>query len=199
MKYFLDTADLEEIKKWSSIIEGVTTNPTKIKTEELKDFVNKAFDISTNIKYVFVQAGTEKDIDVIANNIVRHCKFYDRTIVIKIPLVKQGYDLIPYAKQVEGVELCGTMTYDAVQLDRALESNFQWCIVLNHKNEDKEFCKYAINFFGNPKLIGASFRTKEEVLNLYSLGYNYITVRPETMELVMYNKQASEDWSSLYE
>lgn len=115
MKIFLDTAHLEDIKKWAStgLIDGVTTNPTHLSNEgnnpkkhiiAISTFLSEG-EISVEVTEqdpdaVYKQA---KDIAALAPN-----------IVVKIPCHKDYYAVIKRLVQ-EGVPLNITLVFTLVQ------------------------------------------------------------------------------------
>lgn len=115
MKIFLDTAHLEDIKKWAStgLIDGVTTNPTHLSNEgnnpkkhilAISTFLSEG-EISVEVTEqdpdaVYKQA---KDIAALAPN-----------IVVKIPCHKNYYAVIKRLVQ-EGVPLNITLVFTLVQ------------------------------------------------------------------------------------
>lgn len=216
MKFFLDTAEINDIEKWQDIICGVTTNPTKISNNPstIKTFINTVFDISENIKNVFFQVGKDEELENLLaiydeiNN--KYDSLIDRNIIVKVPLVfPKGYRLLSNVIRAKEsrksfdnhikLEICGTFTYDIIQLNHAKESGLDWAIVLNSKNQNEDFSSEAITYFNDIKLIGASFRTRGDVLNMLKLGYEYVTVRPDVLSDVFNHIQAEKDWHQFYQ
>jgi len=90
MKFFIDTANVEEIKKANALglLDGVTTNPTLVSKEgrEFKGLIQEICSIvegPVNAEVVSTEAegmiAEAKDLAKLAHN-----------IVVKIPLIKEG-------------------------------------------------------------------------------------------------------------
>lgn len=184
MKFLLDTANLKEIEKYAKFIDGVTTNPIILKSNNIEpqQFYS---DIRQQVHEVFIQIDSFKDIFTAYNQ-----------IVYKIPLTPEKYSLISELKK-RGYRTCGTTTYDIFQFQRACDLGCEFCIVLCHKNEDKKFLakcnlvKEKYNY--KTKIVAASFREKLEVEKAILIGADFITLRPETMALCLNNSSLKKD------
>ena len=93
MQYFIDTANLESIKKISDIfpIAGVTTNPTIIAKEkrDFKEIINDIFDIIGKDKIVHAQAvGSTAEIMVKEVQLLRDT--FGENFYTKIPVTPEG-------------------------------------------------------------------------------------------------------------
>jgi len=190
MHYFLDTADISEIIKWQDYIEGITTNPLL-----LEDF-NDILKIEKIIKgdfIVFIQVHTWDEV----LKIRKLSRQTTLQLVLKVPLVYPwGYDLLRKIKESKVyLKTCGTVTYDLIQLHQALGCNY--CIVLIAKNDNPNFLEEAVKiknlYHSSTQLIGASFRTKNDIKRAMLSGVHYITVPPKIMELAFKNSQADAD------
>jgi len=114
MKFFVDTAMIEEIKEandWG-ILDGVTTNPTHISNQELpfKEVVEKICSIvdgPISVEAVSLDAaGMIKE----ARELV---KIHDN-IVVKIPLIKEGIKAIKVLSS-EGIKTNATLNFSPTQ------------------------------------------------------------------------------------
>jgi transaldolase len=202
MKYFIDTGDMQEITKWIDYIEGITTNPILLKEKKLKQFLQElnGFEKTLNI---FIQIHTWKEYEEL--DLLKRSLHLRDNITAKVPLIyPQGYELIrKIKKETINTPVCGTVTYDLVQLQRACALNCDYCIVLFAKNENPHFLEEAaklqqMNKY-KTKLIGASFRTKNDVKRALLSGIHYSTLSPKVFELAFNNVQANKDWREIYE
>jgi len=120
-------------------------------------------------------------------------------LVLKVPLVYPwGYDLLrKIKKSTVYLKTCGTVTYDLIQLHQAFDLGCNYCIVLIAKNENPNFLEEAVKIKylhrSSTQLIGASFRTKNDIKRAMLSGVHYITVPPKIMELAFKNSQADAD------
>lgn len=199
MKFFLDTANIDEIEKWAPLIEGVTTNPLHLKEEKmsvnewLSTFADRQMHnkLSENFK-VFIQT---------VSHPTNPKKIYKFDIVWKISMNEEGFNLAK--EMVKIYHVCSTTVYDLAQLNFALENNFHYSMVYCHKNDNKQFLYDALQHKklfpeSKTKLVAASFRTKDEIIEVMKSGIEYATVRPEHLEMLYQNRQATEDYKELY-
>ncbi len=92
MQIFLDTANIEEIKKWldQGVIDGVTTNPSIL-------FKDGVYDIEAGIKAVAALLGDlPVSVEVITNDLdemlaqARRFASWAKNIVVKIPVINES-------------------------------------------------------------------------------------------------------------
>ena len=95
MKIFLDTANLEHIKKWSrtGLIDGITTNPSNLSSEgkEPKELILQICKVMEN-KDVSVEI-TEKEPEKVYSQAREIAKLADN-IVVKIPCHADYFETI---------------------------------------------------------------------------------------------------------
>ena len=114
MKFFLDTANLDELKKaadWG-IVDGVTTNPTLIAKEgiAIEDQIRKICDI--------VDGDISAEVvSIEANEMVREgrklAKIH-KNVVVKVPLIREGIKACSIMSK-EGIRLNVTLCFSAAQ------------------------------------------------------------------------------------
>lgn len=92
MKFFIDTANIEEIRDAVSlgIIDGVTTNPSLIAKEgrELKDVINEICSLVDGPISGEIKATTTKWEDMVAEG--KEIAKFHKNMVVKIPMTKDG-------------------------------------------------------------------------------------------------------------
>ena len=114
MKFFLDTANLDELKKGAAwgIVDGVTTNPTLIAKEgaPIEDQVRKICDIIDGDISAEVVSTTFKEM--IAEG--RRLSKIHKNIVVKIPLIPEGIVAVS-ALSKEGICVNVTLCFNAAQ------------------------------------------------------------------------------------
>lgn len=114
MKFFLDTAMVDEIRKAQQmgIVDGVTTNPTLISKSGRKfDEVVKEI-----VRIVDGPVSVEA-IDTDAKGMLDEARRYARfgpNVVIKIPLIPQGLIAVKQLKE-EGIKTNVTLCFNALQ------------------------------------------------------------------------------------
>ena len=114
MKFFLDTANLEELKKGAAwgIVDGVTTNPTLIAKEgvPIEEQVRKICDIVDGD--VSAEVVSTKSKEMIEEG--RRLSKIHKNIVVKIPLIPEGIVAVS-ALSKEGIRTNVTLCFNAAQ------------------------------------------------------------------------------------
>lgn len=181
MKYILDSANIDLIKKWQKNIKGVTTNPALLHKEGLSaiDFIRKTKEFNM-IK--FIPVFNESDLEkIIAEN--------DSNIIFKVSMAPEFFDLIKKIKDMK-LPVAATTVYDIVQLNQAIELECDFSMVYIAKNENSNFLFEASKLLNKgTKLVGASFRTKNEVKEAILSGMDYSTISDEILDKVFFNAQ----------
>ncbi|MGH9639506.1 MAG: fructose-6-phosphate aldolase [Bryobacteraceae bacterium] len=114
MKIFLDTANLDELRKGAAwgIVDGVTTNPTLIAKEgvAIEDQIRKICDIiNGDISAEVVSTTSKEMIDE-----GRRLSKIHKNIVVKIPLIPEGIVAVS-ALSKEGIRVNVTLCFNAAQ------------------------------------------------------------------------------------
>jgi len=115
MKIFLDTANIEAIKKWSitGIIDGVTTNPSHLSKEDV-DPKKRVLEICSLLPEGEISVEvTEKDPQAVYEQAKKIAQLADN-VLVKIPCHKDYYEII---KQLvdEGVRINITLVFSLIQ------------------------------------------------------------------------------------
>lgn len=123
MKLFIDTANIDEIKKASElgIIDGVTTNPTLIskvskiskdtdKKSDFKDIIKKICDI---IDGPISAEVISLDSETMIKEAIELAQIH-KNIVIKIPMCSQGLKAVKYLK-TKNIKTNVTLIFSAQQ------------------------------------------------------------------------------------
>jgi transaldolase len=201
MKYFLDTANIKQIKQWTDYIDGITTNPFHLKNENFTniDFIKQLTLLNgADNKKIFLQVNKLKQV----KEIIKEWELYDLNfeLVFKVSLHPSYYDLIKKIKE-KGYKISATTIYDIVQINQAINFGCDYTMVYYHKNKDHSLMEKAYNLKektnSNIKLVGASFRNKKEVEKAIICGMDYATVRPQHLSLAFTNDQLKKDLEKL--
>ena len=115
MDIFLDTANVEEIKKASKlgIVRGVTTNPTLLSREETADYETVVKSICSIISGpVSAEVLTEDVEDMIAEARIKAA--WAPNVNIKIPVTEAGLQAISILSQ-EGIKINMTLCFSVNQ------------------------------------------------------------------------------------
>ena len=116
MKFFIDTANVDEIRKANDmgVICGVTTNPSLIAKEE-RDFKKTIEEITTIVDGPIsgeVKATTVKAEDMIAE--AREIAKIHKNMVVKIPMTDEGLKAVKVLSK-EGIKTNVTLIFSANQ------------------------------------------------------------------------------------
>jgi transaldolase len=117
MKFFVDTADLEEIREATDmgILDGVTTNPSLVKKEGNIDFHEHVYTICE-----IVGEGKDVSAEVTATDFDgmmeegRTLAQIHENVVVKIPLIKAGIKALK-ALDAEGIRTNCTLCFSPTQ------------------------------------------------------------------------------------
>jgi len=114
MKFFLDTANLEELKKgveWG-LVDGVTTNPTLIAREgtTTAEQINKICEIiDGDVSAEVISTTTDEMVSE-----GRQLSQMHETVVVKVPLTRDGIKACSVLSQ-EGIRVNVTLCFSAAQ------------------------------------------------------------------------------------
>ena len=114
MKFFLDTANLDELKKASEwgIVDGVTTNPTLIAKEgrPLEEQVRRICDIVDGDISAEVISTNASEMVKEGRQLAR----IHKNIVVKVPLIREGIKATSILSR-EGIRVNVTLCFSAAQ------------------------------------------------------------------------------------
>ena len=114
MKFFLDTANIDEIKEAANwgMLDGVTTNPTLVSKES-----TKFEDLIKEICSICPGPVSVESISTKANDIVEEAKGLAKlaeNVVIKVPITLEGLKAIKELSQ-QGIRVNTTLIFSSVQ------------------------------------------------------------------------------------
>ena len=115
MKFFVDTADLNEIKEANDmgVLDGVTTNPSLMKKAGNVDFHEHIFKICELVDGDVSAEVTATDYDgIMEEGHVLH-KIHDN-VVVKVPLILEGIKALKSLKE-EGIRTNCTLCFSPTQ------------------------------------------------------------------------------------
>ncbi len=114
MKFFIDTANLAEIKEANAlgVLDGVTTNPSLV-AKEGKDFVTLLKEICAVVNGPISAEVVSMEFDGMMKEGKELAKIHDN-IVIKLPLIKDGLKAAK-AFHAEGIRTNVTLCFSANQ------------------------------------------------------------------------------------
>ncbi|MBW1667612.1 MAG: fructose-6-phosphate aldolase [Deltaproteobacteria bacterium] len=190
MKFFLDTANVEQIRKASELglLDGVTTNPTLISREsrEFKGLIEEICGIvSGPVNTEVVSRDAEgmiseaKELVKIAGN-----------IVVKIPLIREGLKAVKVLS-AEGIKTNVTLCFSPVQALMAAKAGAAYISPFVGRLDDishrgMELVEQIIAIYENygydTEVIVASIRNPLHVLDAALMGADIATMPYGVME-----------------
>jgi len=114
MKFFIDTANIEEIKEAASIgiLDGVTTNPSLV-AREGKDFKELLNEIIEIVDGPISAEAVSMDYDGIIKE-AKELAAIHKNIVVKVPLIKEGIKAVKSLSEI-GIKTNVTLCFSATQ------------------------------------------------------------------------------------
>ena len=190
MKFFIDTANIDEIKKANELglLDGVTTNPSLVSKEnrEFRELITEICAIvegPVNAEVVSTEAGgmvsEAKELAKIADN-----------IVIKIPLIKEGLKAVKILSS-EGIKTNVTLCFSAVQALMAAKAGADYISPFVGRLDDigvvgMELIEQIVTIYEaygyETEIIVASIRNPLHVLDAATMGADIATIPYKVME-----------------
>jgi len=214
MKLFLDTANLEFIKKWAKtgLINGITTNPTHL-AKEGGDPTQKVKDICKAIKSygdVSVEV-TETEPKAVYKQAYEIAKLASN-VVVKIPCACEYYDVIRRLVK-DGIKINATLVFSLEQSLFMAKLGVQYISPFVGRLDDigtdglqlvKEI-RTMLNLYDyESQLLAASLRGVSNVHSVMLAGADIATVPVNVFEKMMNHplteigmKKFNTDWSKL--
>ena len=212
MQFFLDTANIEDIKKYSSwgIVDGVTTNPSLIAKEGVS--------LEKRIKEIAKVISGPISSEVISTDLAGMLKEgriyakWGKNIYVKVPMTATGLQAVQVLSK-EGIKTNVTVTFSAGQALLAAKAGAT--IVspfigrLDDISEDgmaliADIVKIYRNYNYKTKILVASIRHPRHVIDAAKLGADIATMPPAVLEQLVHHpltdagiKKFLEDWEKV--
>ena len=212
MQIFLDTANVDEIKKYAEmgLIDGVTTNPALVAKEgrNFKEVVEEICSIVDGpISAEVISKSSDKMIDE-----ARKIADLHENIIVKIPATIEGYKTLNVVAK-ENIKTNFTVIYTsnqallAAKLGATYVSPFVGRLDANSTNGIdliKEIVTMYKNYKYETKILAASMRNVIYVKEVALAGADVATIPPEVLNQMMNNELTNlsldgflEQWNSL--
>lgn len=212
MKIFLDTGDVEGIKRANDtgLLDGVTTNPTHIANtgRKFQDVVKEICDIVSGPVSVEAVAETAEDLVREAEKVAQLAP----NVAIKIPMTVDGLKAVPILEE-KGIKCNVTMIFSSTQSYLAMKAGATFVSIVISRldavcNEGDILISDAVtikrNFGFGSEVLAGSLKTQNHVLSCLRAGVDIVTI-PEPLFFQMYKHpltdvglaQFAEDWLSV--
>ncbi|MDO8871607.1 MAG: fructose-6-phosphate aldolase [Methanoregula sp.] len=192
MKIFLDTADIDQIRKYSFLIDGVTTNPSLIaKTKTEYSFE----DLISEISKIVPGPISAEIISLESNQMVEEAQKIagiSQNIVIKVPMTMEGLKATKRLSQM-GIKTNVTLIFSANQALLAANCGATYVSVFVGRLDDighngMEVVRDAVDIIArynySTQVITASIRHPMHVLSAAKAGSHVATIPPSVIELM---------------
>jgi len=190
MKFFLDTANVEEIKKYAELglVDGVTTNPTLV-AKEGRDF----YEVVKEICQVVDGPVSAEVISTDAEGMVKEARELAKladNIVIKIPMTKDGMKAVKILS-AEGIKTNVTLVFSPLQALLAAKAGATYVSPFVGRLDDighvgmkliEDVVKIYKNYNIKTEVIVASVRHPWHVLEAAKIGADIATIPPAVMD-----------------
>jgi transaldolase len=212
MKFFIDTANIEEIKKGieMGLVDGVTTNPTLLSKEKK--------DPQRTIKEILSIVEGPVSLEVIAKDSKGMCEEARKlsslgtNAVIKIPMTEEGMKAVRVLSQ-EGIQTNVTLVFQPVQALIAAKAGADYVSPFIGRLDDisargMEVIEDTITIFSNygyeTEIIVASIRHPLHVLQAAIIGADIATIPFNVLKQLMSHpltdiglERFLKDWESI--
>lgn len=193
MKIFLDTANLDSIKKYNDmgLVDGVTTNPTLL-SKEKGNPADIMYEIVRIVKGPVSLEVVGTDYDSMMEEAHR-LKKYGRNVVVKIPMLPDGMKAVKKLKE-EGIETNVTLVFSANQAVIAAKAGASYVSPFIGRLDDAgqdgmTLIREIVQIFGNYKfttnVLVASVRHPMHVVEAGKIGAHVVTLPPDILGKMM--------------
>ncbi len=212
MKFFLDTANLDEIKRGleMGLVEGVTTNPTLISKEGL-EFWELVQEICKIVPGPVSLELTAKDAEGMLKEAKELAKLGDN-VVVKIPMTPEGIKAVKRI-EAEGIRTNVTLVFSPLQALIAAKAGATYVSPFVGRLDDiasegMRLVEQILEIYSNydlfTQVIVASVRHPMHVLEAALLGADIVTMPFKVLEQLFSHpltdigiERFSKDWEKV--
>ncbi len=197
MEFYVDIADIEQVRAVNEVfpIDGFTTNPSILtRTDRPLSELFGAYRryVRETGQKLFVQVTARSAVDMVAQAVKLREYFGDR-LVVKLPAVQEGYRACKRCKAL-GIAVCVTVVHSTMQALMAAKAGADYTApYISHIDNigadgircvDEIVKAFDRSGYGC-KVLGASFRTVEQVDKLAIVGCHAVTITPQTFDMLI--------------
>jgi len=193
MKIFLDTANIESIRRYNDMgaVDGVTTNPTLLSKEkghpaEIMREITKLIKGPVSLEVVGIET------DGMIEEAHRLTKF-GPNVVVKIPMIPEGLKAVRQLRE-EGIKTNVTLIFSSNQALLAAKAGASYVSPFIGRIDDighdgmviiKEIVQIFANFKFDTEVLVASVRHPVHVVEAAKIGAHIVTLPPEILGKMM--------------
>lgn len=214
MKFFIDTANLDEIKEAASlgVLDGVTTNPTLLSKEKDKG------DFKTILKKICEVVDGPVSAEAVSSNcegIVKEAEELSKihkNIVVKVPITKEGIKAIKILSP-KGIRVNCTLVFSPIQALLAAKAGASFVSPFVGRLDDAshvgmDLVEQIVTIFENydisTEVIVASIRNPLHAVEAALLGADIATIPLKVIEQLIKHpltdvgiKKFLQDWEKV--
>ncbi len=190
MKFFLDTANLKDIKKYAAwgIIDGVTTNPTLVAREGV-DFETRIKEIGEVIDGPISAEVTEGSAEEMIAQGKEIAKWH-KNIFVKVPMTEDGLKTVK-ALSAEGIRTNVTLVFSVTQAVMAAKAGATFVSPFVGRVDDIsydgiELIADIVGIFRtygfDTEVLSASIRHPKHVVDSMRVGADIATIPPNLFD-----------------
>lgn len=212
MKFFLDTANLDEIKKYATwgMVDGVTTNPTLVAKEGVS--------LEKRIKEIAKVVNGPISAEVIATDVKgmiaegrRYAKWH-KNVYVKVPCTPEGLQAVKIFKK-EGIKTNVTLVFSAPQALLVAKAGANLVSPFIGRLDDigqdgmwliQEILDMYDNYDFHTEVLVASVRDPRHVVDAAKLGADICTMPAAVLEKLIKHPmtdkglmQFLDDWKKM--
>ncbi|HKZ61435.1 MAG TPA: fructose-6-phosphate aldolase [Nitrososphaera sp.] len=189
MKIFLDTANVESIKKYNDmgLVDGITTNPTLLSKEKGNpaEIMRQIVKIAKGPVSLEVVGTTTAEMIEEAHRL----KKYGQNVVVKIPMIPDGLKAVKKLKE-EGIQTNVTLIFSANQAILAAKAGAAYVSPFIGRLDDagqegmaviREIVQIFKNYQFDTNVLVASIRHPLHVIDAGKIGAHVVTLPPEIL------------------
>jgi transaldolase len=192
MDIFLDTANIDDIKRFSPILDGVTTNPSLVAKENL-DFRELVGIISKQVPGPISVEVISLDVDGMVEEAKKFASI-SPNIVIKIPMTFDGLKATKILSEM-GIKTNVTLIFSVNQALLAAKAGATYASIFVGRLDDLgqdgiEVVRTTAKIYNqfdslHTKVLAASIRHPMHVINAAEAGSHAATIPPKVLEQMM--------------
>lgn len=194
MKIFLDTADIDAIKRANDtgLLDGITTNPSKI-AETGRRFTEIIEEICSIVKGPVSAEAVAYETDEIVKKAVELSTIAPN-VYIKVPMTVDGLRAASILEHEKNVRVNVTMIFSSTQTFLAMKTGASFVSIVlsrldNIANESYILVGDAVtikqNYRYTSEILAASLKTQNHVLECLRAGADIVTI-PESLFFQMF-------------
>ncbi|MCL5406139.1 MAG: fructose-6-phosphate aldolase [Deltaproteobacteria bacterium] len=216
MKFFIDTANLDEIKNAHNlgVLDGVTTNPSLIAREGISGrnaFKNHILKICEIVGGPVSAESVSEDLDGMLAE-ARELSAIDQNVVVKIPMTTVGLRAVKILS-AEGINTNVTLVFSPLQALLAAKAGASYVSPFVGRLDDisqdgmhlvRDMLEIFSNYLFETEVIVASIRHPVHVLEAARLGADIATIPYKVIEQLARHpltdqgiQKFSEDWKKV--